>query len=59
MSFEVQIMSKNKYSCLFSRKIGAIVLLSFKYFATSVKNVYGRLSVCCVGCQFSFKCSLV
>ena len=52
-------MSKNKYSCLFSRKIGAIVLLSFKYFATSVINVYGRLSVCCVGCQFSFKCSLV
>ena len=39
MSLEEQIMSKDKYATIFSRKIEAIV---FKYFATRVKTFFTK-----------------
>ena len=55
MSLEEQIMSKDKYATIFSRKIEAIV---FKYFATRVKT-FLRKAYCFLRGMFSVECSLV
>ena len=51
VSFKKQIMTKNKYTSIFSRKIEAIVFLIFQIFCKACeKNVYEQLTVFCVGC---------
>ena len=51
VSFKKQIMTKNKYTSIFSRKIEAIVFLIFQIFCKACeKNVYEQLAVFCVGC---------
>ena len=51
VSFKKQIMTKNKYTSIFSRKIEAIVLLIYHIFCKACeKNVYEQLTVFCVGC---------
>ena len=44
VSFEEQIISKDKYPYIFSRKIDAMGFLSFKYSVTHVKNVNEQLT---------------
>ena len=44
-----QVMSKDKYTDIFSRQIEAIAFITLKYFVTRVKNVCEQLIVCCVG----------
>ena len=51
VSFKKQIMTKNKYTSIFSRKIEAIVFLIFQIFCKACeKNVYEQLTVFRVGC---------
>ena len=49
VSFKKQIMTKNKYTSIFSRKIEAIVFLILILKLLS-KNVFEQLAVSCVGC---------
>ena len=50
VNFEEQIMSKDKYTSIFSRKIEAIVFIILQIFANACKHDYKQLTVCCVGC---------
>ena len=51
VSFKKQIMTKNKYTSIFSRKIEAIVFLIFQILCKACeKNVYEQLTVFYVGC---------
>ena len=51
VSFKKQIMTKNKYTSIFSREIEAIVFLIFQILCKACeKNVYEQLTVFYVGC---------
>ena len=50
VNFEEQIMSKDKYTSIFSRKIEAIVFIILQIFGNACKHGYEQLTVCCVGC---------
>ena len=47
VSFKEQIMSKDKYTSMFSRKIEAVVLIILQYLQRTWNSVYEQLTVCC------------
>ena len=58
VSFEEQIISKNKFACMF---FSLLCSKSFKYFSMGMKNVYEQLTACCIGsfCLSVFWCEFI